>query len=90
MHWYSAITWENHTAKHCKDNLPALPDEPEFAEKFQPQSGDYASPSTSKQLLPHEEIIKWVQAAKCFFEEEQTTPAPLVPKKDGFKLSAVL
>ena len=43
-----------------------------------------------KQLLPHEgEIIKWVKAAKCFFEEEKTIPAPLVPKMEGLKLSAL-
>ena len=77
MHWYSTTTWENHTAKHHKDNLPIFPDEPEFAEKFQPQAGNFTSPSTLKQLLPHEgEIIKWAQAAKCFFKEEQTTSAP--------------
>ena len=71
-------------------NLLVFQDEAEFDEKSQPQSGDYASPNTSKQLLLHEkEIIKWVQAAKCFFGEEQTTPAPLVPKKDGLKLSAL-
>ena len=57
---------------------------------LQPQSGNSASPATLKQLLPHEEeITKWAQAAKCFFEEEQTTPAPPVPKKEGLKLSAL-
>ena len=89
MHWYSTTVWENHTVKHHKDNLPIFPDELEFAEKFQPLSSISASPSTLKQLLPHEEIIKWVQAAKCFFEEEQTIPVPLVPKNEGLKLSAL-
>ena len=47
-------------------------------------------PSTSKQLLPpEEEIIKQAQAAKCSFEEKQTTPAPLFPKKERLKLSAL-
>ena len=59
MDWYSTTAWENHKAKHCKDNLPIYPDEPEFTEKFKPQSSDNASPGTSKQLLPHEmEIMK--------------------------------
>ena len=65
----------NHTAKYHKDNLPVFPDEPEFAEKFQLQSGDYASPSTSKQL-PHD------AGAGCqVFEEEKTTPAPWSPRR---------
>ena len=90
MHFYSATAWENHTAKHCKDNLSIFPDKPEFAEKFQPQSGNSISPSTPKQLMPHEgEIIKWVHAAKCFFGEEQATPVCLVPKKEELNLSAL-
>ena len=43
MYWYSATTWENHTAKHCKDNLLIFPDEPELAKKFQPYSGNSTS-----------------------------------------------
>ena len=71
MWWYSATAWENHTAKHHKDNLPIYLDETEFAnKKIKQQSGNYASPGTCKQLLPHNrEIMKQGQAAKCFFRK---------------------
>ena len=37
MRWYSAIAWENYTAKHHNENLPIYPDDdPEFVKKFQP------------------------------------------------------
>ena len=58
-----------------------------------PSSSGDAIPSTLRHILPHEEeVSKWAQAAKCFFEEEQAssqvpTPAPLTPKMDGLKLS---
>ena len=48
-------------------------------------------PVLSRQSLPHEEEVrKWTEAAKCFFEEEQdpsqvSTPAPLTPKTGGIK-----
>ena len=76
MRWY-ATDWENNTTKHLKDNLPVFPDDPAFAEKFIPQSSSYASPSTSKQALPHEkEVIKWAQSTKCFSEENKLLMFP--------------
>ena len=48
MRWYSATAWESHTAKHCSENLPNYPDDPEFVKKFQPQPGNQVTPSTSK------------------------------------------
>ena len=75
--------------KHLKDNLPVFPDDPAFTEKSIPQSSDDAVPSTSKQVLPHEEKVRQqVQVTKCFLEEEQTTRqvptlAPLTPIKEG-------
>ena len=36
MRWYSGTVWGSHTAKHCNENLPIYPDDPEFVEKFQP------------------------------------------------------
>ena len=44
--------------KHLKDNLPIFPDDPTFAEKFIPHSSGDAVPSTSKQVLAHEEDIR--------------------------------
>ena len=52
MRWYSATAWESHTAKHHNENLPIYPDDPEFIQQFQ------ATPSTSRQPLPHEEEIR--------------------------------
>ena len=70
MQWYSTTAWENHTAKHHKDNLAIYLDEPEFGKKFKPHSSKYASPGALKQLLPHErEIMNQVQAAKYFFRK---------------------
>ena len=57
MCWHSTNAWENHMTKHFKDNLAVFPDDPEFTEKCIPQSSGYASPSTSKQALPHEEEV---------------------------------
>ena len=78
---------------HCKTlqgQHADFPDEPEIAEKVQPQSDNSTSLSTCKQLLPHEdEIIKQLQTAKCFFKEEQATLVSLVPKNEGLKLSAL-
>ena len=60
-----------------------------------PHSSGYAVPSTSKQVLPHEEELrKQAQAAKCFFDKEQSssqvpTSAPLTPKMKGLKLSSL-
>ena len=95
MHWYSATAWKHHTMKHLKDNLPIFPNDPVFTEKFIPQSGGDAAPSTSKQMLSHkEEVRKQVQATKCFLEEQQTTRqvptlGPLNPKREGLKLSSL-
>ena len=87
MQWYRATAWENHTAKHCKDNLPTYPDIPEFAKKFKPQSGDYASLSTSKQLLPHEkEIMKQVQAANCFLGRTANHTCSPASQERGFEV----
>ena len=44
--------------KHLKDNLLIFPDYPTFTEKFIPQSSGDAAPSTSKQVLPHEEEVR--------------------------------
>ena len=73
MHWYSASTWEHHTLKHLKENLPIHPNDPAFSQQFAYVSGDEATPSTSKpQLnLPHGDVIhKQAEAAKQFLEEE--------------------
>ena len=34
MHWYSASTWEHHTLKHVKENLPIYPDDLAFSQQF--------------------------------------------------------
>ena len=69
MQWYSASAWKHHSLKHLKENLPIHPDNPTFSQQF---SVDDVMPCTSKQNLPHEEEIrKWAEAAKQFFEEEQ-------------------
>ena len=61
----AALHWKPHRQRHYKDNLSIYPDEPEFTEKFKSQSGDIASPRSSKQLIPHEmEIMKQAQTAK--------------------------
>ena len=59
MCWYSASTWEHHTLKHLKENLPIYPDHPAFSEQFACVSGDEATPSTSISTLnlPHAEVI---------------------------------
>ena len=81
--------------KHLKDSLPILLDDPTFPEKFIPQSSGDAAPSTSKQVLHHEEEIReQTEAAKCFLEEEQATKqvpslGPLSPKKEGLKFSSL-
>ena len=68
MRWYSASAGEHHSLKHVKENLPIHPDNPAFSQQF---SGDDVIPCTSKQNLPHEEEIrKWAEAAKQFFEEQ--------------------
>ena len=64
MRWYSASTWE--------ENLPIHPDDPKFSQQFACVPGDDAIPHTSKQNLPHKQVIrKWAEAAKQFFKEEQ-------------------
>ena len=65
-------TWEHHSLKHLKENLPIHPDDPTFSQQFPGIPNDDAVPCTSKQNFSHkEEIRKWAEAAKQFFEEEQ-------------------
>ena len=65
---------------------------PDFSQQFACVPGDNAIPSTSKQNLPHEEVItKWADAAKQFLKEEQDlegsqTSLPC-SKTEGLKLS---
>ena len=60
-----------------------------------PSSSDDAVPITLRQSLPREEEVrKWAQAAKCFFEEELapsqvSTPAPLTHQMEGLRLSSL-
>ena len=73
MQWYSASTWEHHSLKHLKENIPIHPDDPEFSKQFACAPGDDAIPSTStpRQNLPHKEVIrKQAEAAKQFFKGE--------------------
>ena len=58
MHCYSASAWEHHTMKHLKDNLPILPDDPAFTQKFMPHFSGDAVPCTSKQVLSHKEEVR--------------------------------
>ena len=72
MCWYSASALEDHSLKHHKDNLSIYPDDPTFSQQLLGVSSDDVIPYTSKQNLPHEEEVrKWAEAAKQFFEEEQ-------------------
>ena len=60
MWWYSASTWEHHSLKHLKDNLPIFPNDPTFSQQLMGASSDDIIPFTSKQNLPHEEEVrKW-------------------------------
>ena len=72
MHWYSASAWEHHSTKHLKDDFPIYPDDPTFSQQVMGAPSDDVVPSTSRQSLPHEEEVrKWAEATKQFFEEEQ-------------------
>ena len=88
MHWYSASAWEHHFLNLLKDNLPIYPDDPTFSQQFMGTPSDVVA-STSRQNLPHEEEVrKWAEAAKQFFEEEQdpsqvSSPGP---KMEGLKI----
>ena len=94
MQWYSASAWEHHSMKHLKDTLPIYPDDPAFCQQFMGIPSDDVIPCTSKQNLPHEEEVrKWAEAAKQFFEEEQDqevsqTSLPC-SKTEGLKLSSL-
>ena len=95
MWWYSASTWEHHSPKHLKENLPIHPDNPELSHHFACAPGDDAIPSTSisRQNLPHEEVIrKWAEATKQFFKEPDLeggqTSLPC-PTAQGFRLSSL-
>ena len=58
--------------KHLEDNLPIYPDDPAFSQQFMGIPSDDVIPCTSRQSLLHvEEVSKWAEAAKQFFEEEQ-------------------
>ena len=73
MQWYSAYAWEHHSLKHLKENLPIHPDDPTFSQQLACVPGDDAIPHTSKQNLPHEEVIrKWAEAAKQFLKKSKT------------------
>ena len=92
MQWNSASAWEHHSLKHLKDNLPIHQDDPTFSQQFMGTSSDDVIPSTSKQGLPHkDEVRKWAEAAKQFFEEEQD-PSHVSfpgPKTGGLRLSSL-
>ena len=96
MWWYNASTWEHHSLKHLKENLPIHPDDPEFSQQFTCAPGDDAIPSTSipRQNFPHKEVIrKQAEAAKQFFKEEwdlegDQTSLPC-PTAEGFRLSSL-
>ena len=61
---------------HLKDNLPIYPDDPAFSQQFMGVPSDDVVSCTSKQSLPHEEEVrKWAEDAKQFFEEEQDQEA---------------
>ena len=95
MQWYSASTWEHHTLKHLKENLPIHPNDPEFSQQFACVPGNEATPSTSKPKLnlPHTGVIfKPAEATKQFLEEEEDlaggqTSFPC-PSAEGFGLSS--
>ena len=92
MQWYSASAWEHHSLKHLKDNLPIHPDDPTISQQFMSSLSDDVIPSTSRQSLPHEEEVrKWAEAAKQFFEKEQD-PSQVScpgPKVEGLRLSSL-
>ena len=86
--WYSASTWEHHTATQSKENLPIHPDDPAFSQQFAGSSGDGAILSTlgSTSNLPHATVIhRWAEAAKHFLEEgsdQSTFHCPLSKSSD--------
>ena len=85
MCWYSASTWEHHTLKNIKENLPIYPDDLAFSQQFAYVSGDEATPSTSKSTLelPHAEVIhKRAEAAKQFLKEEGGQPTFRCPSTE--------
>ena len=89
MHSYSATALENHTAKHHKDNFRFFQMRWNLLKNSSPSLTVLLPPALQNSCYPMKmEIIKWVQAGKCFCEEEQATLVPLVPKKKGLKLSA--
>ena len=44
MPWYSASTWEHHSLKHLKENLPIHSNDPAFSQQFACVSGDEVTP----------------------------------------------
>ena len=94
MQWYSTSAWKPNSLKHLKENLSIHPDDPTFSHQLSGVTSDDAVPCTSKQNLPHEEEIrKWAEAAKQFFEEQQDlevseTSLPC-SKTEGLKLSSL-
>ena len=88
MHWYSTTAWEHHSLKHLKDNLPIYPNDPAFFQQVMGVPSDDVIPCTSKQSLPcEEEVRKWAEAAKQFFEEEQdlSQASPPYLKTEGLR-----
>ena len=92
MWWYSASAWEHHSLNYLKDNLPIYPDDPTFSQQFMGACSHDVVPSTSRQSLLHEEEVrKWAEATKQFFEEEQDLSQVSSPgsKTEGLKLSSL-
>ena len=81
--------------KHLKDNVPIYPDDPISSQQFMGIPSGDVIPCTSKQSLPHEEEVrKWVEAAKQFFEEEQDQEVSQTSlscsETEGLKLSSLV
>ena len=80
MQWYSASDWEHHSLKHLKENLPIHPDDPKFSQQFACVPGDGAIPHTSKQNLPHEEVIrKWAELHNNSLKKSKTWKVVKLP-----------
>ena len=94
MWWYITSASEHNSLKHLKENLPIHPDDSTFSQQFSGIPGDDVIPCTSKENVPHkEEIRKWAEAAKQYFEEEQDlevsqTSLPC-SNTEGLKLSSL-
>ena len=72
--------------------LPIYPDDLTFSQHFMGTPSDGVVSSTSRQSLPHdEEVRKWAEAAKQFFEEEQdlSQVSSSGLKMEGLELSSL-